>query len=160
MLGAIAGDIIGSVHEFVETKTTDFPLFVAESQFTDDTVLTVAVADCLLTGSSYGDKFHAYARAYPKCGYGSRFLHWVYDGRREAYNSWGNGSAMRVGPVAFAIETLEEVVKQARELPRSHTTIQRAYAGRKRPQRLLFLCDEARPRRRSAISLEISLATT
>lgn len=114
MLGAIAGDIIGSVHEFVETKTTDFPSFVAESQFTDDTVLTVAVADCLLTGSSYGDKFHDYARAYPKCGYGLRFLHWVYEGRREAYNSWGNGSAMRVSPVAFAFETFEEVVKQSR----------------------------------------------
>jgi len=114
MLGAIAGDIIGSVHEFVETKTTDFPLFVAKSQFTDDTVLTVAVADCLLTGSSYGDKFHDYARAYPRCGYGLGFLHWVYEGRREAYNSWGNGSAMRVSPVALAFETLEEVVKQAR----------------------------------------------
>jgi ADP-ribosylglycohydrolase len=87
-------------------------LFVAESQFTDNTVLTVAVADGLLTGSSYGDKFHDYARAYPKCGYGLRFLH--YEGRREAYNSWGNGSAMRVCPVAFAFGTLEEVVKQAR----------------------------------------------
>jgi ADP-ribosylglycohydrolase len=114
MLGAIAGDIIGSVHEFVETKTTDFPLFVAESQFTDDTVLTVAVADCLLTGSSYVDKFHDYARAYPKCGYGLRFLHWVHEGRREPYNSWGNGSAMRVSPVAFAFETLEEVIQHAR----------------------------------------------
>ena len=63
MLGAIAGDIIGSVHEVVTTKTTEFPLFVAQSQFTDDTVLTVAVADCLLTGSSYVDKFHDYTRA-------------------------------------------------------------------------------------------------
>jgi ADP-ribosylglycohydrolase len=114
MLGAIAGDIIGSVHEGAGTKTTNFPLFVPRSRFTDDTVLTVAVADCLLTGSSYVDKLHDYARAYPKCGYGLRFIHWVYEGRREPYNSWGNGSAMRVSPVAFAFETLEEVVKQAR----------------------------------------------
>jgi len=114
MLGAIAGDIIGSVHEFVATKTTDFPLFVAQSQFTDDTVLTVAVADCLLTGCSYVDQFHDYTRAYPKCGYGLRFFDWVYEGRREPYNSWGNGSAMRVSPVAFAFETLEDVVQQAK----------------------------------------------
>ena len=114
MLGAIAGDTIGSVHEFVATKATDFPLFVAQSQFTDDTVLTVAVADCLLTGSSCVDKFHDYTRAYPKCGYGLRFLEWVNEGRREPYNSWGNGSAMRVSPVAFAFDTLEGVVKQAR----------------------------------------------
>ena len=114
MLGAIAGDIIGSVHEFVATKTTDFPLFVAQSQFTDDTVLTVAVADCLLTGSSYVDKFREYTRAYPKCGYGLRFFDWVHEGRREPYNSWGNGSAMRVSPVAFAFDRLEDVVQQAR----------------------------------------------
>ena len=91
-----------------------FPLFVADSQFTDDTVLTVAVADCLLTGSSYVDKFHEYTRAYSNRGYGLRFLHWVHSERREPYNSWGNGSAMRVSPVAFAFQTLEEVLKEAR----------------------------------------------
>lgn len=114
MLGAIAGDIIGSVHEFEGRKTKDFPLFVAESQFTDDTVLTVAVADCLLTGSSYTDKFHEYTRAYPGRGYGIRFWQWVNSGSRQPYNSWGNGSAMRVSPVAFAFETLDEVLKEAR----------------------------------------------
>lgn len=114
MLGAIAGDIIGSVHEFAAQKTTDFPLFVAESRFTDDTVLTVAVADCLLTGSSYVDKFHEYTHAYPDRGYGLGFWHWVKSGSRQPYNSWGNGSAMRVTPVAFAFQTLDEVVKEAR----------------------------------------------
>ena len=68
MLGAIAGDMIGSVHEFVAQKSTEFPLFLAESRFTDDTVLTVAVADCLLTGSSYVDRFREYSRAYPRTG--------------------------------------------------------------------------------------------
>jgi ADP-ribosylglycohydrolase len=114
MLGAIAGDIIGSVHEFEARKTKDFPLFVAESRFTDDTVLTVAVADCLLTGSSYTDKFHEYTCAYPNRGYGVGFWHWVKSGSRQPYNSWGNGSAMRVSPVAFAFKTLDEVLKEAR----------------------------------------------
>ena len=114
MLGAMAGDIIGSVHEHSATKTKEFPLFVADSRFTDDTVLTIAVAECLLTGSSYVDKFHEYTRAYPNSGYGLSFFHWVHSGRREPYNSWGNGSAMRVSPVAFAFQTLEEVLKEAR----------------------------------------------
>lgn len=114
MLGAIAGDIIGSVHEFEAQKTKDFPLFVADSRFTDDTVLTVAVADCLLNGSSYTDKFHEYTSTYPDRGYGLRFWHWVKSGSRQPYNSWGNGSAMRVSPVAFAFQTLDEVLKEAR----------------------------------------------
>jgi ADP-ribosylglycohydrolase len=113
VLGAIAGDIIGSVHEFLGGKTRDFPLFVKESTFTDDTVLTVAVADCLVTGSSYVDKFHEYTRAYPDRGYGGTFMHWVISGSRRPYNSWGNGAAMRVSPVAFAFETLEDVLAEA-----------------------------------------------
>ena len=114
MLGAIAGDIIGSVHEFLGQKTKEFPLFVNESRFTDDTVLTVAVADCLLTGSSYVDKFHEYTRAYPNRGYGYRFWHWAQSGSRDPYNSWGNGAAMRVSPVAFRFQTLEEVLEEAK----------------------------------------------
>ena len=114
MLGAIAGDIIGSVHEGAGTKTTDFPLFYNESRFTDDTVLTIAVADCLLTGESYIDSFHRYTRAYPDRGYGGNFWHWVDRGDREPYNSWGNGSAMRVSPVAYAFDTLEEVLAEAK----------------------------------------------
>ena len=114
MLGAIAGDIIGSVHEFRATKTKDFPLFTPESRFTDDTVLTVAVADCLLTMGEYVDKFHEYTHAYPNRCYGLKFLHWVQSGWREPYNSWGNGSAMRVSPVAYAFETLEQVLQEAK----------------------------------------------
>ena len=113
MLGALAGDIIGSVHEFRQEKTMDFPLFVEVSRFTDDTVLTVAVADCLLTDASYVDKFHEYARDYPDGCYGLRFWRWVESGSREPYNSWGNGSAMRVSPVGCALPTLEEVLREA-----------------------------------------------
>jgi ADP-ribosylglycohydrolase len=114
MLGAIAGDIIGSVHEFECQKMKDFPLFVEQSRFTDDTVLTVAVADCLLTGCSYVDKFHEYTRAYPDRGYGSGFRRWILSGSRQPYNSWGNGSAMRVSPVAFAFESFEAVLNEAK----------------------------------------------
>ena len=109
MLGALAGDIIGSVHEFLQEKSMDFPLFVEHSRFTDDSVLTIAVADCLLTGSSYIDKFHDYTRAYPDRCYGAGFRHWVESGSREPYNSWGNGAAMRVSPVGFALHTLDDI---------------------------------------------------
>jgi len=113
MLGAIAGDVIGSVHEFIGTKTTDFPLFDRESRFTDDTVLAVAVADCLLNELDYVDTFHRYAGAYPNAGYGLRFLGWIRGGEREPYNSWGNGSAMRVPAVAYACDSLTDVLTEA-----------------------------------------------
>ena len=113
MLGAIAGDLIGSVHECLGTKSTDFELFVPGSTFTDDTVLTVAVADCLLNGLDYVDAFHEYARAYPTAGYGLRFLEWIQSGDRNPYNSWGNGSAMRVSPVAHARDSLDDVLTEA-----------------------------------------------
>ncbi len=123
MIGAIAGDIIGSVHEFWGRKTKDFPLFVEDSRFTDDSVLSIAVADCLLRGSSYADAFHAYARKYPNRGYGLGFYRWVESGSRQPYNSWGNGSAMRVSPVAFAFQTMEEVLiaaKASAEVTHNH----------------------------------------
>ena len=74
MLGALAGDIIGSVHEFIEQKTVDFPLFVEDSRFTDDSVLTIAVADCLLTGSSYVDAFHTYGVLWSTSGLLTAYL--------------------------------------------------------------------------------------
>ena len=113
MLGAIAGDVIGSVHEYVATKSTTFDLFVPESRFTDDTVLAVAVADCLLNGLNYVDAFHDYFLAYPNAGYGLRFFEWASAGRREPYNSYGNGSAMRVSPVGHVFDTMEEVLAEA-----------------------------------------------
>jgi ADP-ribosylglycohydrolase len=114
MLGAIAGDVIGSVHEGARTKTKSFPLFTPHSRFTDDTVLTVAVADCLLRRGDYADAFHDYFHAYPTRGYGGTFFLWASSRRREPYGSWGNGSAMRVSPVAYACATLDEVLAEAR----------------------------------------------
>jgi ADP-ribosylglycohydrolase len=113
MLGAIAGDVIGSVHEFIATKTTDFTLFDDKSRFTDDTVLAVAVADCLLNDLDYVETFHRYAGAYPHAGYGVRFAAWVRAGERRPYNSWGNGAAMRVPAVAYAFDSLTDVLAHA-----------------------------------------------
>src|SRR5215470_355174 len=113
MLGAIAGDVIGSVHEFTATKTTNFELFAEGCRFTDDTVLAVAVADCLLNGRDYVDTFHKYFLAYPNAGYGLRFFEWASAGNRQPYNSWGNGSAMRVAPIGHAYTSLQEVLTEA-----------------------------------------------
>jgi ADP-ribosylglycohydrolase len=113
MLGAIAGDVVGSVHEFAATKSTEFELFTEESRFTDDTVLTVAVAECLLHGRDYVDAFHDYFAAYPNAGYGLKYYDWARASNREPYNSWGNGSAMRVAPVAWAFDSLDAVMMEA-----------------------------------------------
>ncbi|KMP11156.1 crystallin [Candidatus Nitromaritima sp. SCGC AAA799-A02] len=115
MLGAIAGDIIGSVYEVENIRTTDFPLFVKESRFTDDTVLTVALADSILHGADYADSLKEYYNFYPQAGYGGSFIGWAASPSREPYNSWGNGSAMRVSPVGFAFDSLDTVLDRARE---------------------------------------------
>jgi ADP-ribosylglycohydrolase len=114
MLGAIAGDIIGSVYERENIKTKDFPLFSPDSVFTDDTVLTVAVADCLLHQRDFTETFQRYGRRFPGAGYGGSFYHWIFSANPAPYNSWGNGSAMRVSPVGFACGSLEEVLEMAR----------------------------------------------
>jgi ADP-ribosylglycohydrolase len=114
MIGAIAGDVIGSVHEGAGTKTKDFPLFHEYCRFTDDTVLTLAVASGLLKGIDYVDCFHDFFHAYPQMGFGGRFIEWAVSRSREPYNSWGNGSAMRVSPIGFAFDSLDEVMSQAR----------------------------------------------
>ena len=114
MIGAIAGDIIGSVYEQHQIKTKDFPLFDSRCNFTDDTVLTVAVADAILSGRPYVDSVRRFGRRYPHAGYGGSFIHWLHTPDAGPYNSWGNGSAMRVSPVGFAFTTEAEVVAQAK----------------------------------------------
>ncbi len=113
MLGAIAGDIIGSVHEFCPVKTVEFPLFTEASKFTDDTVLTVATAFSLLTDGDYAENYRIFGRLYPLAGYGKGFKEWLSGKHGQPYGSWGNGSAMRVGPVGFAFDTEEEVLREA-----------------------------------------------
>lgn len=115
MLGAIAGDIIGAPYENIHTRRKDFRLFTPLSTFTDDTVLTIAVADAILTGSDYGRTIKSYARRHPLRGYGPRFLAWMAKPGLEPYNSFGNGSAMRVSPVAYAFSTIDDVLREAAE---------------------------------------------
>ncbi len=113
MLGAIAGDIIGSVYEAYPIKTTRFPLFSTASRFTDDTVLTVAVAYAILNKLEYQDAIRSFARRYPDAGYGGRFFDWLFSDHPEPYFSWGNGSAMRVSAVGFAYDSMETVLDEA-----------------------------------------------
>lgn len=113
MIGAIAGDIIGSIYEHRPIKTKDFKLFGSGNFFTDDTVLTVAIADAILEGRSYLDSLRRIGRKYPRCGYGASFIRWLFSDDTEPYNSFGNGSAMRVSPAGFAFTTEEEVLRQA-----------------------------------------------
>ncbi len=115
MIGAIAGDIIGSVYEHKPIKTKNFPLFQPQCVFTDDTVLTIAIAQAILTGQSYLETVRELGRRYPEAGYGGSFLSWLKSDDPCPYNSWGNGSAMRVSPVGFAFNSEEEVLRQARK---------------------------------------------
>lgn len=113
LLGAVAGDVIGSVYEFNRQKEYDFPLFQEESQATDDSILTIAVADAILHGRTYLDAIHEYARAYPNRGYGGFFRRWIDSDNPEPYNSFGNGSAMRVSAVGWAFDSVAEVLAEA-----------------------------------------------
>ena len=113
MIGAIAGDIIGSVYEFNNIKTIEFPLFSRESHFTDDTVHTVALADSIMNGIDYTSKLKEYYGYYPNASYGGMFRRWVSSTDTQPYNSYGNGSAMRVSPAGYAFDTLEETLRQA-----------------------------------------------
>lgn len=115
MLGAILGDIVGSRFEArgKSHKSKLFDLFTPDNHFTDDTVLTVAVADALLTGSNYADVFRDYFERYPYAGYGGQYKKWASDSSAEAYGSWGNGSAMRVSPVGWWAASLDDALTMA-----------------------------------------------
>jgi ADP-ribosylglycohydrolase len=113
MIGAIAGDIIGSVYERFPIKTKDFPLLSPSSTFTDDSVLTAAIAEAILTGRSYRSCLQDIGRRYPHAGYGGAFIRWLLSDDPCPYNSWGNGSAMRVSPVGFAFGDESTVIREA-----------------------------------------------
>ena len=101
MIGAIIGDIVGSRFEFHNHRSTQFDFFHPDCRFTDDTVMTVAVADAIMSGRPFGEVMHEYGRCYPNRGYGGRFFHWLLSDTPTPYNSFGNGSAMRVSPCAL-----------------------------------------------------------
>lgn len=112
MIGAIIGDVIGSVYEHNPRKTTDFPLFTERSRFTDDSVLTIATAEAILTGEPYDRAYRKWARRYPHAGYGGSFRKWFREDDAGPYGSYGNGSAMRVSPVGLAFDTPDKVLRE------------------------------------------------
>ena len=120
MLGAIVGDIVGSVYEWNNIKTKDFPLFRDDCFFTDDTVMTCAVAEAIMNGGQKDDFIDAmkkYGRMYPNADYGARFNRWLMTDNREPYNSFGNGSAMRVSPCAWVMDaTTDELPSEVKRL--------------------------------------------
>lgn len=119
MLGAIVGDIIGSAYEFKNTKRKEFHLFTPKSKFTDDTVMTLAVARWLCDDKEHCketlvQRMQELGRRYPTAGYAGSFMRWLYNPEPQPYNSYGNGSAMRVSPVAFYAHSLQEALGLAK----------------------------------------------
>ena len=125
MYGAILGDIIGSPYEFDRSgKTKDFPLFISSSMYTDDSMMTVAVAEALLDSLGKGREerrnavirsMRKWGRKHPYAGYGGRFAEWLFEEDPQPYNSWGNGSAMRVSSAGWLFGTLEETLEAAED---------------------------------------------
>lgn len=115
MLGAIAGDIAGSIYEWHNVKSKDIPLFTEKCFFTDDSVLTVALADTILSGTPYAENLKKFYQLYPAAGYGGSFHKWAQSVNSEPYNSWGNGAAMRISPAGWAFDDLDTVLRKAEE---------------------------------------------
>lgn len=115
MFGAIVGDVAGSHYEHFPTKSLDIEFFREHSCATDDSILTIAVADWILNGRQLYEYFHEYVARYPNAGYGGTFINWARCYETEPYNSWGNGSAMRVAPTAYATDSLESVLDLAEQ---------------------------------------------
>ena len=124
MIGAIIGDVVGSRFEFDNYKSKDFEMFDKECDFTDDSVMTLAIAKALQPYKAITDYeifkkelvavMHEVGMRYPHCGYGGHFCLWMMKNHTEPYNSYGNGSAMRVSPVGWFAHSLEECEALAR----------------------------------------------
>ena len=119
MIGAIIGDIVGSRFEFNNHRSKDFELFTKDNELTDDSIMTLAVADILLNNKVNDpdkiiDTFKYYGKLYPYAGYGGMFSKWLDSENPKPYNSYGNGSAMRVSPVGFYAKSLEETLELAK----------------------------------------------
>jgi len=112
-IGGITGDIIGSIYEWNNIKTIEFQLFGNDVDFTDDSVLTLATMDAITKEIPYGKNYYDFATKYTGRGYGGGFTSWLYNADMKSYNSWGNGSAMRVSPVGWAFNTLETVLHES-----------------------------------------------
>ena len=115
MIGSIIGDIIGSIWEGKQSKSKDVELFTEYNTFTDDTALTLAVAEAILEKTDYQSQIIRYYKKYPYAGYGHMFKEWANASSPQPYKSYGNGSAMRVSPIGYAFDDLESVLQEARK---------------------------------------------
>jgi ADP-ribosylglycohydrolase len=122
ILGSIAGDIIGSAYEFDNVKSLKFKFFGEGTYFTDDSVLTIATMEALLKSDSsetettdYIEAYQRYGKQYPHRAYGGSFKSWIYSNNPKPYNSWGNGSAMRVSPIGWYCNSIDEVMAEAKK---------------------------------------------
>lgn len=148
MLGALIGDFIGSVHEHAATKHKNFPLIDPRCTVTDDSVLTIAVAEWLMHGNDLVDRFHELVAEYPGAGWGGMFLRWADTQERKAYNSFGNGAAMRVSPVGWAFDTLEETLGAAAQSARVTHDHPEGIKGAQAAAAAVFLARTAHDKRR------------
>jgi ADP-ribosylglycohydrolase len=115
IIGAIAGDVIGSIYERHNIKTTAFDLFCPVRRFTDDSVLTVATMYAITNNVDYTQAYKSFGNKYPHAGYGSRFREWLHSDNIDPYCSWGNGSAMRVSPVGWYCDSIDDVLSEAKK---------------------------------------------
>jgi len=115
IIGAISGDIIGSVFEWHNVKSLDFNLFCPGNRFTDDSVLTLATMHALIKNVDYAQAYHTFGRKFPRAGYGGHFYSWISSDNPKPYNSWGNGSAMRVSPVGWFYNSIEDTLLEAKK---------------------------------------------
>lgn len=139
MICGIAGDLIGGRFEF-HTDESKITLFTNASRFTDDTILTVATANAILNKIPYGDSYFTYAKRYPKHGYGKSFAKKVEEGKLEPYNSYGNGSAMRVSPVAWAFNDAKTILEQAKLSAECSHNHPEGIRGAQATAYLIYLC--------------------
>jgi ADP-ribosylglycohydrolase len=114
MLGAFIGDVIGAPYEWDNMRQEDFPLFIKTSQYTDDSVMTAATALALLKHIDYAPIYKAFGKKYPNKGYGGNFYQWIFSSNMGPYNSYGNGSAMRVSPIGYAFNDVDKVLEEAK----------------------------------------------
>lgn len=126
MIGAIIGDIVGSRFEFNNTFDYNFELFGKDCSFTDDTICTIAIADAILKGISYKESILHWCRKYPNPmgAYGGSFSRWIHSSDPQPYDSWGNGSAMRVSPIGWAFNSGADVIRESidsAKISHSHT---------------------------------------
>lgn len=149
MLGAVAGDIIGSAYEWRNTKKTDFVLFGKNSRFTDDSVMTLAVAKWLVEDEEHSTKklvecMQEVGKKYPYAGFGCLFLSWLYERTPQPYNSWGNGAGMRVSPVGLYAKSLDEALKLAALTASVSHNHPEGIKGAQAIASSVFLCKEGR----------------